>query len=37
VRPRLEETPSVVLVVDTTNTKAGSSGQVFIKRVALFR
>ena len=36
-RPPLDASPTVVLAVDTTNAKGGSSGQVFVKRVALFR
>jgi hypothetical protein len=36
-RPPLADAPSLILVIDTTNTKAGSSGQLWIKRVALGR
>ena len=33
-RPPLGEMPSLVLVIDTTNTKSGSSGTLLITRVA---
>jgi hypothetical protein len=36
-RPRLADRPSVILVVDTTNTKAGSTGKLTISQVALGR
>jgi hypothetical protein len=36
-RPPLEARPSVILVVDTTNTKAGSTGTLTIRQVALGR
>jgi hypothetical protein len=35
--PPLDQTPSVVLMVDTTHAKPGSSGQVWIKRVVFQR
>jgi hypothetical protein len=35
--PPLTPVPSIVLVIDTTNAQAGSSGQLSIKRVALER
>jgi hypothetical protein len=36
-RPRIAESPSLVLVVDTTNTSPGAAGQVLIRRVVLGR
>jgi hypothetical protein len=36
-RPPLDQTPSVVLMVDTTHAKPGSSGQVWIKRAVFQR
>ena len=37
VHPPLDQTPSVVLMVDTTNAKPGSSGQIWITRAAFQR
>ena len=36
-RPVLSNTPSIVLVIETTNAKAGSTGELTITRVALAR
>jgi hypothetical protein len=36
-RAPLDQTPSVVLMVDTTNAKAGASGQIWISRAAFQR
>ena len=36
-QPRLDATPSVVLVIDTTHARAGASGQLWIARAAFAR
>jgi hypothetical protein len=36
-RPVLEEVRSVIFVVDTTNTKPGSSGRVWMRNINLQR